>query len=570
MWAMVRSRRTFRALLTIASVGVLGLAACSAGSELDAGVAVGAQPGAAVAGATPGTVAASDTGLARSVTTAAANTATANGEAGATGSGMSAMSAMSVAMDGNAGETLAANAVDHDEAGDHSWNAADEVGIALQGSSAQAYGQGVTIEGSTVTIDAPGTYRLSGSLRDGAIIVQSEAEGMVRLVLDGVDITSSTTAAIAVLDASEAMVVLAEGSTNVLRDATTYATGATGATGATTDDAAADLPSAALFSDADLTITGGGALEVTGNANDAIASQDGLVISATTVKATAVDDAIRGKDYLIVDSAVVTVQAGGDGLKSDNGEDQTKGYVAVVGGSVTIEADTDGIDAATDAVLAGTSVRIDSGDDAVHSEASLVIAGGTVAVTSSYEALEANRIVIDGGEVALRSSDDGINAVGSGALLEINGGNVVLDADGDGLDANGSIAMTGGTVVVTGPTAQMNGALDYDGNFEISGGQLIATGSSGMAMAPSQASSQRSLLASFSTQTAGRLVEVRTADGETIVSVTPAKAFSSIAVSTPAIVDGVSYQIVVDGTVVATTTAADAVSPMGPGGPPGR
>ena len=41
--------------------------------------------------------------------------------------------------------------------------------------------------------------------------------------------------------------------------------------------------------------------------------------------------------------------------------------------------------------------------------------------------------------------------------------------------------MTNGTVVVSGPTANNNGPLDYDGVFEMKGGLVVAAESSGMA-----------------------------------------------------------------------------------------
>lgn len=67
-------------------------------------------------------------------------------------------------------------------------------------------------------------------------------------------------------------------------------------------------------------------------------------------------------------------------------------------------------------------------------------------------------------------------AAASNNEFHINGGTLTVNAGGDGLDSNGSINMTGGTVIVNGPTNSGNGALDYDGTFEISGGYLVAAG----------------------------------------------------------------------------------------------
>lgn len=51
---------------------------------------------------------------------------------------------------------------------------------------------------------------------------------------------------------------------------------------------------------------------------------------------------------------------------------------------------------------------------------------------------------------------------------------------------------------VAGGTVILNGSLDYDDTFNIKGGLPIATGSSGMAQAPSDTSSQVSIKATFS------------------------------------------------------------------------
>ena len=91
-------------------------------------------------------------------------------------------------------------------------------------------------------------------------------------------------------------------------------------------------------------------------------------------------------------------------------------------------------------------------------------------------------------------------------MLSIVGGYVYVNALGDGLDSNGSISMTGGTVLVSGPINNNNAPLDYDQSFEISGGLLIATGSSGMALATSEQSTQNAVIMSYpETQSGGTL-----------------------------------------------------------------
>ena len=73
--------------------------------------------------------------------------------------------------------------------------------IALTGEGAACDSDAVRISGSTVTITEEGSYVLSGTLSDGSIVVQAEDTDKVQLVLDGVDITSATSAAIYILEA---------------------------------------------------------------------------------------------------------------------------------------------------------------------------------------------------------------------------------------------------------------------------------------------------------------------------------------------------------------------------------
>lgn len=187
-------------------------------------------------------------------------------------------------------DTLAADT--HYDADDLTWDAAAEVAVTLaDGASSVASGSpsdAVTVDGGTVTISAAGTYRLSGSLSDGQVVVAAGEEDVVRIILDGAEISSSTGSPFVVQSANGAIVFLADGSTNALRDAATYA------------DTAEDAPNAALYSMADLTIAGTGSLSVKGNFNDGISSKDGLVLAAGNVTVDATDDGIVGKDYAVL------------------------------------------------------------------------------------------------------------------------------------------------------------------------------------------------------------------------------------------------------------------------------
>ena len=158
-------------------------------------------------------------------------------------------------------------------------------------------GEGVTIEGKTILIDSAGTYSLSGTLTDGQIVVDSDDAEFVTLILNGVNLSSSTSAPIYIKNVEGAAILLAEGTENYVADATSYVY----------ENAEDDEPNAAVFSDDDLTIYGAGSLFVTANFNDGIASKDNLIILDSTLSVTSIDDGIRGKDYLLIDGAQITL-----------------------------------------------------------------------------------------------------------------------------------------------------------------------------------------------------------------------------------------------------------------------
>ncbi|MFD1953209.1 carbohydrate-binding domain-containing protein [Paenibacillus thailandensis] len=304
------------------------------------------------------------------------------------------------------------------------------------------------------------------------------------------------------------------------------------------------------------------------------------------------------------DAAATTSTA--DGSASAKGL-KAGGAIAVNDGTFTIDSADDAVNGNANVTISGGKLTIASGEDAVHADATLTIAAGTIDITASYEGLEGAEIAMAGGDVHVTASDDGVNASGSdttmtneaqdtaeaaedaavdatadatedatedtaadGAAgqrpggfggasngkLTISGGYLYVDADGDGLDVNGSASMSGGTVIVNGPTNSGNGSLDYDGTFEVSGGVLISAGSSGMAQAPSTDSGQSSIAMTYpETQATGTIVRLEDASGNAIATFAPSKDYSMIVISSPELKQGESYTLYSGGT--STGTAKD-------------
>ena len=224
---------------------------------------------------------------------------------------------------------------DDDE--DTGWDSSTASDILLNGSEISFDGIGATVDASSITITSAGTYVVSGTLSDGQIIVDTEDAETVRLVLNGADITCSSSAPIYVLNAEKTVLILADGTENVVADGSSYQI----------EDTESDEPDAAVFSKDDLTINGSGSLTVNASYKDAIASKDKLKITGGIIAINSADDGIRGKDCIAVKNAVIAITAEGDGMKSTNDTDADKGFIYIESSKIEISAEADAIQAET-------------------------------------------------------------------------------------------------------------------------------------------------------------------------------------------------------------------------------
>jgi hypothetical protein len=405
--------------------------------------------------------------------------------------------------------------------------------IELAGDTIIVEGSGAAVDGGIVTITAAGTYSISGTLDDGQIVVDTQDEDTVFLVLDGVDITCLTSAPIYVSNADKVVITLADGTENYVTDGDTYVF----------EDAESDEPNAAVFSKDDLTINGSGSLTVNANYNNGIASKDDLKITGGSITVNAVNDGFKGRDSVAVLDGEVTIDAGADGIQANNDEDAEKGWVSIEGGTLGISAGLDGIQAETslgvsggeitivtgggsvssgggsawggrgmegnpnqttesakglkagvnvtitgstilissldDAIHSNDNITINggdltlaSGDDGIHADTALTINGGNLNITECYEGLESAAITINNGTIHLVSSDDGINA-SSGSGSDAAGG-MLMAARGPGGFESGdnSLYINGGYVSVD---AGGDG-IDVNGPIEMTGGTVIVNG----------------------------------------------------------------------------------------------
>ena len=330
---------------------------------------------------------------------------------------------------------------DRDLSGEY--DAAEAVTITLNASSAEASSEAVQISGSSVTITAAGTYLFSGTLDDGSIVVDAAKDDKVQLVLDNVSIRSSDYAAIYVKQADKVFVTLADGTVNTLVNGGSFVQ---------KDENDVD---AVVFAKDDITLNGNGTLRISSPAGSGIVGKDEVTITAGVYEITAGKHAIRAKDSLAIADGSFTLYASEDGLHAENGDDESLGSIYIAGGSFTIQVQ----------------------DDAIHATTLLRIDGGAFQITAA-EGLEATYIQINGGDIQISASDDGVNAARKSSLytpsFEMNDGtlSVTMGAgDTDGIDSNGNIVVNGGTINVSGQSA-----FDFDGSAQYNGGTIIVNG----------------------------------------------------------------------------------------------
>ena len=351
----------------------------------------------------------------------------------------------------------------HESTDDYTWEESQAITITLEGSTATTSGTGVSVDGSLVTITEAGTYSLNGTLDDGQIIVNTNDKDTVKIVLNGAEITSTTSAPLYIKNAEKIVVILAEGKENTLMDGYSYVD----------EDTDENDPNAALFSNADLTIYGSGTLNVDGNYGDGITSKDGLIIAGGNITVNAVDDGIRGKDYIWIKDGELRISATGDGLKADNDEDTTQGYVIIQSGSLEVTSGGDAITAQTDVVIDGGTFMLASGGGSgvwldgessakgIKGLAGVIINSGTFTINAADDAIHSNGdITVNGGSLQLASGDDGIHADTS---LTINGGEVTVNESYEGIES-AVITINDGNILIISSDDGINVASGVDGS----------------------------------------------------------------------------------------------------------
>ena len=395
------------------------------------------------------------------------------------------------------------------------WRNKSTKDIELIDNSSIAHSSGVQISDNYIRISSPGIYRLKSSLTEGQVSV--DCKGNVALILDDVNVTNSSDAAVSVTDAEHLLIYLPDGSqsnissgkqreiisSNANKDVD-YASGA------------------AIYSKDNLSIAGSGKLSVSGYINNGIATTDHLIIISGDIDISAVNNGLKGNDLVSILSGNISILSGGDGIQSDRDLSISGGKLDITAGdtsAVSLEesdnhrgpgfmdgngkmpqqfqhfdgespvdftgsdagfrrpsdnklrnpmpdnrkddsqpnnassTSTKGIKSGGNLTITGGTITIKSADDGIHTDGTLIVSGGDINIIKSKEGMEGNQINIDSGNISITASDDGMNA---------SGGNLPV------------LRISGGTIYVN-----ANGdGLDSNGDLVIEGGSTIVDGPS--------------------------------------------------------------------------------------------
>lgn len=364
---------------------------------------------------------------------------------------------------------------DRDKEVGYDENECTAIQLSDDGSSCDS--QSVSIEGQTVTITEEGTYLLSGSLSDGSVVIYTDENMKVRLILNGVSINSSSSAAIYVKSADKVFITLAPDTENVLSNGGTYET---------VDDNNID---SAIFSKSDLTLNGSGSLKVTAKEGHGVVSKDDLVITGGTYNIEAASQGLSGKDSIRILDGDFTVTAGKDALHAENEDDKEKGFVYIAGGTFALAFSGDGISASGDMTLLDGTYTITAGGGSENGEdhqeevpggsggpgepGGMMPSGerpqgepGEKPQGEPDQKPQAESEASDESEASETTSTKGIKANGS---LAISGGTYTIYAADDGFHSNSDIAISGGTLTI----ASGDDGIHADGQVTVSDGTIV-------------------------------------------------------------------------------------------------
>lgn len=371
----------------------------------------------------------------------------------------------------------------------------------------------VSVSGNVITISSGGTYILTGKLDDGRIVVNAKSDDKVRLVLKGVEISSTRGNPILVENAKKTIITLASDTKNKLE-----------LKGEFNKEENKD---SVIFSKSDLSFNGTGILNLFSPYGRGIVSQDKVVFVDGKYAMDTSGNTVSAKNSVAIADGKYDIKSGekGSGLKTTGSDN--KGSVYIANGNFNISAGKDGINSNSKVTINNGNIKIKSGDNGIESE----------------------NIDIRGGNTQVVSKDDGIFASGKkdtkpdSLHIQISGGKVNIYSEKNGLNSKGDISVTGGETVVESSSNTENLTMNYRGSAKITGGTFVGVGNDSMVKSFGDSSTQGSMLMKFDKKTKEDL-KVLDESGKTLAEYKPKSEYQTVIVSTKDIRENKKYKLV--------------------------
>ena len=309
-------------------------------------------------------------------------------------------------------------------------------------------------DGKNQNITKGGKYSISGTLTDGNVVVDTTDK--VYLEFAGVNITNSKEPALQVNNAKKITLTLKEGTENSL-----------------TDGGDSEIK-AALFTNDTLLIEGNGKLNITGNNEHAIESDDDVVINSGNITLSAKNDGIHANDNITINGGEVTVKAAGEGIES-------KGNIIINDGSLNISASDDGLNAATGITINGGKIyAISSQADALDSNSNINILGGITILQGSRQPeggidCDQNNLTITGGTLLAmggsNSTPTEATCTQNTVMLGLTAQNGIINIQGDeGSVATFKVGQNAQSIVFSSPNIKSNQTYKVYTGGSVAGG----------------------------------------------------------------------------------------------------
>ena len=246
----------------------------------------------------------------------------------------------------------------------------------------------------------------------------------------------------------------------------------------------------------------------------------------------------------------------------DNGGYKARVYDAVSAAEIVMEDGSFVLDASGDALRAdgaltmtGGALSITCGGDGLRAGGDVAVSGGVIWVDECETGLSGANVSVGNAEVSIVSAGAGLYALSErgGDASVLDGAKLTIAAGGDGIAAGADVYLAGGETSIC-CSSRSGAPLNATGEVFADGGTLIAAGGSDES-AIAEDSAQAVLRARFNgTLREGVRVVVENEDGQAAFSFEPEVDFSRLMLTSPALKQGATYTLYVEGEALGMAT----------------